>query len=201
MAHEIAPRGRARARGSQRRAGRRNAFRQGAAAARDAVATKVGFGSEESRIANAPYVGEAADAALEAADAAALGLTHESLLDAAVRVGGDVGYAEGVLTANDALGTSYTVAEIRGARFGGGANRDRNGNRRAALGEGRAEEKAERGALGAAAAGGGALASAFVALAAVAAARRNAARGDADAGLRERLVGARAGRAYGGLLV
>jgi len=112
-----------------------------------------------------------------------------------------VGYAEGVLTANDALGTAYTVAEIRGARFGGGANRDRNGNRRAALGEGRAEEKAERGALGAAAAGGGALASAFVALAAVAAARRNAARGDADAGLRERLVGARAGRAYGGLLV
>ena len=57
----------------------------------------------------APYSTEAADAAADAE----LGLSQDGLVDLARETGDEVGYAEGLRTANDALGTSYTVAEMR----------------------------------------------------------------------------------------
>ena len=94
---------------SQRRAGRRHAHLMGAQAARDAVERFYGADSEEARTVAAPYSTEAADAAA----AAELGLSQGGLVDLARETGDEVGYAEGLRTANDALGTSYTVAEMR----------------------------------------------------------------------------------------
>ena len=56
-----------------------------------------------------PSTTEAADAAADAE----LGLSQDGLVDLARETGDEVGYAEGLRTANDALGTSYTVAEMR----------------------------------------------------------------------------------------
>ena len=94
---------------SQRRAGRRHAHLMGAQAARDAVERFYGADSEEARTVAAPYSTEAADAAADAE----LGLSQDGLVDLARETGDEVGYAEGLRTANDALGTSYTVAEMR----------------------------------------------------------------------------------------
>ena len=94
---------------SQRRAGRRHAHLMGAQAARDAVERIYGADSEEARTVAAPYSTEAADAAADAE----LGLSQDGLVDLARETGDEVGYAEGLRTANDALGTSYTVAEMR----------------------------------------------------------------------------------------
>ena len=94
---------------SQRRAGRRHAHLMGAQAARDAVDRFYGADSEEARTVAAPYSTEAADAAADAE----LGLSQDGLVDLARETGDEVGYAEGLRTANDALGTSYTVAEMR----------------------------------------------------------------------------------------
>ena len=93
---------------SQRRAGRRHAHLMGAQAARDAVERFYGADSEEARTVAAPYSTEAADAAADAE----LGLSQDGLVDLARETGDEVGYA-GLRTANDALGTSYTVAEMR----------------------------------------------------------------------------------------
>ena len=81
----------------------------GAQAARDAVERFYGADSEEARTVAAPYSTEAADAAADAE----LGLSQDGLVDLARETGDEVGYAEGLRTANDALGTSYTVAEMR----------------------------------------------------------------------------------------
>ena len=104
---------------SQRRAGRRHAHLMGAQAARDAVERFYGADSEEARTVAAPYSTEAADAAADAE----LGLSQDGLVDLARETGDEVGYAEGLRTANDALGTSYTVAEMRreGSRRASGA--------------------------------------------------------------------------------
>ena len=68
-----------------------------------------------------------------------LGLSQDGLVDLARETGDEVGYAEGLRTANDALGTSYTVARVRregsrrwaGARAGAGRADERRGPRRA----------------------------------------------------------------------
>ena len=85
---------------SQRRAGRRHAHLMGAQAARDAVDRFYGADSEEARTVAAPYSTEAADAAADAE----LGLSQDGLVDLARETGDEVGYAEGLRTANDALG-------------------------------------------------------------------------------------------------
>ena len=77
--------------------------------ARDAVERFYGADSEEARTVAAPCSTEAADAAADAE----LGLSQDGLVDLARETGDEVGYAEGLRTANDALGTSYTVAEMR----------------------------------------------------------------------------------------
>ena len=203
MAHEIAARGRERARPPRCSVARGGATPPpGRRRPRVTGRAKFGFGSEPEPIANAPASARRRTRSPRPPRRRPprSGSRNSSRARRAASASARTVPAEGVLTANDALGTAYTVAEIRGARFGGGANRDRNGNRRAALGdivfgEGAARPPSERrrparGAdrrVGVRRARGG---------------RRGAeergARGRGR-GRRERLVGARAGRAYGGL--
>ena len=93
---------------SQRRAGRRHAHLMGAQAARDAVERFYGADSEEARTVAAPCSTEAARRRPTPSSDSAK--TASSIWR---ETGDEVGYAEGLRTANDALGTSYTVAEMR----------------------------------------------------------------------------------------
>ena len=140
-----AARARVAERARARRFAGRVAYRAGVRATRDAVAKKYGAASSAMAALDRAFP-EAAreddDDLLEGGD--------DPLTEEERDVAGRDGYREGLKTVNDALGTSYSVAEVITRGYGAGEHRPA-ARATAALGGSIAEDAPEGGALGASA--------------------------------------------------